>query len=58
MNQINPITSLKPDHSGTFTKGELEKAREEDDEKQKELEKKKKLRDVIRTANNKPRVRN
>ena len=44
MNQINPITSLKPDHSGTFTKGELEKAREEDVEKQKELEKKK-LRD-------------
>ena len=36
MNQINPITSLKPDHSGTFTKGELEKAREEDDEKQEE----------------------
>lgn len=38
MNQINPMTSLKPDHSGTYTKGEIEKYREEDRKKQEEEE--------------------
>jgi hypothetical protein len=32
------MSSLKPDHSGTFTRKELEKAREEDQKKQKEKE--------------------
>ncbi len=31
MGQIAHQSSLRPDHSGTFTKGEIEKAREEDD---------------------------
>jgi hypothetical protein len=38
------MVSIKPDHSGTFTKKEIEKARAEDEKKQKELDKKK-LRD-------------
>lgn len=58
MNQINPITSLKPDNDGTFTKIALEKARAEDKILQEEKDKEKKLRDAIRTANNKPRIRN
>ncbi len=38
MGQISEMSSLKPDHSGTFTRKELEKAREEDRKKQKEKE--------------------
>ena len=44
MGQIVHQSSLRPDHSGTFTKGEIEKARAEDEKKQKEIEEKK-LRD-------------
>ena len=51
-------SSIRPDSSGTFTKGEIEKAREADRILQEENAKKKKLRDVIRVANNKPRLRN
>jgi hypothetical protein len=38
MGQIAHQSSLRPDHSGTFTKGEIEKYREEDRKKQEEAE--------------------
>ena len=31
MGQMKEMSSLRPDHTGTFTKGEIEKAREEDE---------------------------
>ena len=51
-------SSIRPDSSGTFTKGQIEKFREEDAILQKEKDEEKKLRGIVRAANNKPRVRN
>ena len=50
--------SIKPDSSHTFTIGEIKRAREEDRKKQDKIDKARKLREVIRAANNKPRLRN
>jgi hypothetical protein len=51
-------SSIRPDRSGTFTMGEIKRARKEDRKKQDKLDKARKLREAIRVANNKPRLRN
>ena len=51
-------SSIRPDSSGTFTIGEIKRAREEDIKKQEKKDKARKLREAIRAANNKPRLRN
>lgn len=57
-------SSIRPDSSGTFTIGEIKRARKEDRKRQDKLDKARKLREAIklrkaiRDANNKPRLRN